>query len=98
MNRWLGLACLLLTAGPAAAAPLKAAVFDFQFSNLSPVPTDAADAARLKRVSAELRALLERKGLYIVISTDPVRAAVAKSAVGRIRVPSNKVDVLCQLG
>ncbi|WP_345821589.1 DUF3280 domain-containing protein [Methylobacterium fujisawaense] len=80
MNRWLGLACLLLTAGPAAGAPLKAAVFDFQFSNLSPVPSDAADAARLKRVSAELRALLEKKGLYIVISTDPVRAAVAKSA------------------
>ncbi|MGH1572478.1 DUF3280 domain-containing protein [Methylobacterium sp. P31] len=62
------------------AAPQKAAVFDFQFSDLSPVPSDPADKARLKRVSAELRDLLQTKGLFTVISTDPVREEVAKRA------------------
>lgn len=73
-------AVLLAAGGPASAAPEKAAVFDFQFSNLSPVPSDAADTARLKRVSAELRDLLQRRGLFTVVSTDPVRNEVAKSA------------------
>ncbi|WP_457106389.1 DUF3280 domain-containing protein [Methylobacterium sp. P5_C11] len=73
-------ALVLLAGGPAAAAPPKAAVFDFQFSNLSPVPTDAADTARLKRVSAELRDLLEKNALFVVVSTDPVRGEVARSA------------------
>ena len=72
--------CLLLTTGLAHAAPEKAAVFDFQFSNLSPVPADAADAARLKRVSAELRDLLQKKGLFTVVPVDPVRDEVARSA------------------
>jgi hypothetical protein len=71
---------LLAASDPVGAAPEKAAVFDFQFSNLSPVPSDTADAQRLKRVSAELRDLLQKKGLFTVVSTDPVRDAVAKSA------------------
>jgi hypothetical protein len=80
MKHLIGLVPLLLVpAGSAAAAPPKAAVFDFQFSNLSPVPGDAADTARLKRVSAELRELLEKKGLFVVVSTAPVRDEVAKS-------------------
>ena len=59
MNRSSLLAgCLLATTASAGAAPEKAAVFDFQFSNLSPVPSDAADAARLKRTRAELRDVL----------------------------------------
>ncbi|MGU3417214.1 DUF3280 domain-containing protein [Methylobacterium sp. D54C] len=79
MNRLLALATVLLAAGPAAAAPPRAAVSDFHFSNLSPVPGDAADTARLKRVSAELRDLLQKKGLYVVVSTEPVRDEVARS-------------------
>ncbi|MDP4022227.1 DUF3280 domain-containing protein [Methylobacterium sp. NEAU 140] len=65
-------------AGPALAASKKAAVFDLQYSNLSPVPTDAAEHERLKRTSAELRDLLRDKGLFTVVSTDPVRDEVAK--------------------
>ncbi|MGU3666955.1 DUF3280 domain-containing protein [Methylobacterium sp. A49B] len=81
MNRsTLRAGCLLMLASAARAAPEKAAVFDFQFSNLSPVPSDAADTARLKRVSAELRDLLAKKGLFTVVSVDPVREEVAKSA------------------
>lgn len=72
-------AALLLAASvPALAAPPKAAVFDFQYSNLSPVPTDSADIARLQRVSDEFRALLTEKGLFTVVSTAPVRAEVSK--------------------
>ncbi|AYO82966.1 DUF3280 domain-containing protein [Methylobacterium brachiatum] len=73
-------AALLLAAGPAFAAPEKAAVFDFQFSNLSPVPGDEADRARLDRTSAQLRDLLAKKGLFEVVPTDPVKEEVAKSA------------------
>ena len=67
------IALFLVAGGSALTAPEKAAVFDFQFSNLSPVPSDRADTARLKRVSAHLRALLQTKGLFTVVSVDPVR-------------------------
>ena len=73
-------AVLTLAAGMAQAAPPKAAVFDFQFANLSPIAPDAAEQERLKRVSVELRDLLAQKGLYTIVSTDPVKADVAKSA------------------
>jgi hypothetical protein len=73
------IAIFLVAGGSALAAPEKAAVFDFQFSNLSPVPSDRADTARLNRVSA-LRDLLQTKGLFTVVSVDPVRDEVAKSA------------------
>ena len=72
--------CLLVVATTTHAAPEKAAVFDFQFSNLSPVPSDTANVERLKRVSAALRDLLQKKGLFTVISVDPVRDEVARSA------------------
>lgn len=71
---------LTFAAGMAHAAPQKAAVFDFQFANLSPVAPDAAEQDRLKRISAELRDLLAQKGLYTIVSTDPVKDQVAKSA------------------
>jgi hypothetical protein len=74
------IAIFLVAGGSALAAPEKAAVFDFQFSNLSPVPSDRADTARLNRVSAQLRDLLQTKGLFSVVSVDPVRDEVAKSA------------------
>lgn len=65
---------------PARAEPEKLAVFDFQFSNLSPVPADEAEQARLKRISEELRTLLAESGRYRIVSTDPVKAEVEKSA------------------
>ena len=75
------LACVLLAVGHAAqAGPEKAAVFDFQFANLSPLAPDAAERERLKRISTELRDLLARKGLFTIVSTDPVREEVARGA------------------
>lgn len=71
-------AALLAASMPALAAPPKAAVFDFQYSNLSPVPTDTADTARLQRVSDQFRALLTEKGLFAIVSTAPVREEVLK--------------------
>ncbi|GJE61876.1 DUF3280 domain-containing protein [Methylobacterium trifolii] len=76
----LAAAILGLSAGAVQAAPEKAAVFDFQFSNLSPVPPDAQEQERLKRISAELRDLLEKKGLFTIVSTEPVKDEVAKSS------------------
>ena len=78
MVRIAAVAAILLAAGmPASAAPEKAAVFDFEFSNLSPVPDDQANQARLRRVSDAFRTLLETKGLFTVVSTAPVHAEVA---------------------
>jgi hypothetical protein len=70
----------LSAVGPVLAAPEKAAVFDFQFSNLSPVPADEANRARLDRTSAQLRNLLQAKGLFVIVPTDPMKDEVAKSA------------------
>lgn len=55
-------------------------MLDFQFSNLLPVPIDAADTARLKRGSAKLQNLLEKNALFVVVSTDPVRGGLVRSA------------------
>ncbi|MCJ2053816.1 DUF3280 domain-containing protein [Methylobacterium sp. J-070] len=62
------------------AEPPKAAVFDFQLANLGAQgPTDA-DVARLGPLSDLLRAQLKVTGRYEVVSTDPVKAEVAKGA------------------
>ena len=81
-TRALALAVLpaLALCAPAEAEPEKAAVFDFQFSNLSPVPPDDTEKARLIRISEELRTLLKDSGRYTVVSTDPVKGEVETSA------------------
>ncbi|MCJ2005658.1 DUF3280 domain-containing protein [Methylobacterium sp. J-092] len=71
---------LALAATGARAAPAKAAMFDVQFANLSPVAPDAAETGRLKRIGTEFRDLLQNKGLFTVVSAEPVREEVARSA------------------
>ena len=74
-----GVAVLSL-ATAAHAEPPKAAVFDFQLANLGAQgPTDA-DTARLGPLSDLLRTQLKDSGRYQIVSTDPVRVEVAKSA------------------
>src|SRR6195952_3273515 len=73
-------ATMLLAATAAHAEPPKAAVFDFQLANLGAQgPTDA-DVARLSPLSDLLRAQLKDTGRYEIVSTDPVKAEVAKGA------------------
>jgi hypothetical protein len=70
----------ILTASAAHAAPEKAAVFDFQLANLGIVPPTPADQDRLPRLSDQLRKLLADSGRYAIVSVDPVKGDVAKSA------------------
>jgi hypothetical protein len=58
----------LCAATPAAAAGNKIMVFDFYFDNTSLEPTSAAESARLKTISDNLRADLQKSGNYDVIS------------------------------
>ncbi len=58
----------------------RAAVFDFQMANLGIVPTTQADKDRLPRLSDQLRKMLSDSGRYEVVSTDPVKADVARAA------------------
>ncbi len=59
-------ACLAVA--PAKADAPKIIVFDFYFDNTSLEPTSAAETARLKSVSDQLRAGLTKSGRYDVIS------------------------------
>jgi hypothetical protein len=63
-----------------AQAAEKAAVFDFQLSNLDAQPPTQADLDRLPRISDELRQELSKSGLYDIVSTAPLKAEVEKSA------------------
>lgn len=71
---------LALAAGSAHAEPERVAVFDFQFAKGAPTEPTEEERARLRRTSDELRTLLTESGRYTVVSTDPVREDVAKSA------------------
>jgi hypothetical protein len=63
-----------------AQAAEKAAVFDFQLSNLDAQPPTQADLDRLPRISDELRQELSKSGLYDIVSTAPLKAEVEKGA------------------
>ena len=63
-----------------AQAAEKAAVFDFQMANLGIVAPTPADQDRLPRLSDQLRSLLAASGRYTIVSTDPEKDEVAKSA------------------
>ncbi|MBB5764261.1 hypothetical protein HNR01_003900 [Methylorubrum rhodesianum] len=71
---------LSLFVGVARAEPEKAAVFDFQFAKGAPTEPSEAEHERLRRTSETLRALMAESGRYTLVSTDPVREEVAKSA------------------
>ena len=70
----------LFAATAARAEPPKAAVFDFQLANLGAQPPTEADKARLGPLSDLLRQQLQDSGRYRVVSTEPVKEDVAKSA------------------
>ncbi|AWN40463.1 DUF3280 domain-containing protein [Methylobacterium durans] len=68
----------LLASTAAHAGPPKAAVFDFQLADQGALgPTDA-DQARLAPLSDILRFLLTESGRYQIVSTEAVKAEVAK--------------------
>ncbi|MEA1831447.1 DUF3280 domain-containing protein [Methylobacterium durans] len=73
-------AAVILLAGAAGAEPAKVAVFDFQFAGGTPVAPTEEDRARLKRTSEEFRTLLKDSGRYALVSTEPVREDVGRTA------------------
>ncbi|MGH1592274.1 DUF3280 domain-containing protein (plasmid) [Methylobacterium phyllosphaerae] len=76
----MALAATLLGSTAARAEPPKAAVFDFQLANLGAQGPTEADMARLGPLSDLLRQQLRETGRYQIVSTDPVKADVAKGA------------------
>ncbi len=76
----LALFCSLVLPTAVRAEPEKVAVFDFQFARGAPTEPTEAEHERLRRTSDTLRRLLTESGRYAVVSTDPVRDDVAKSA------------------
>lgn len=74
------LTALAMSVPPLAArAAEKAAVFDFQMANLGQLPPTKSDYDRLPKISDQFRELLKESGRYDIVSTDPVKADVAKS-------------------
>ena len=84
MRRWyptaLTMNAILLATTCAQAEAPSAAVFDFQLANLGAQGPTEADKARLEPLTDLLRKQLSDSGRYRIISTDPVRDEVAKSA------------------
>ena len=70
----------LFAATGARAEPPKAAVFDFQLANLGAQPPTDADKARLGPLSDLLRRQLQDSGRYQIVSTEPIKDEIAKSA------------------
>lgn len=70
------LACAVLLC-PAAglAAPLRAAIFGFEFDDTSPEAPRPEEMARLRMLDGELRELLRRSGQYVSADMTPVAAA-----------------------
>jgi len=75
----IALAALLLPVGYAEAAPAKIVVFDFYLDNTSMEKTTVAETARLKRISDELRAALQKSGQYEVARGADVQSAAVQS-------------------
>jgi hypothetical protein len=71
---------MLFAATVAHAEPPKAAVFDFQLANLGAQGPTEADVARLSPLSDLLRQQLKETGRFEIVSTDPVKAEVARGA------------------
>lgn len=84
MNCWypsaLAMSALLIGTTFAQAEVPSAAVFDFQLANLGAQGPTEADKKRLGPLTDLLREQLRSSGRYRIVSTDPVRHEVAKSA------------------
>jgi hypothetical protein len=78
--RWMPIAVAMSCFAPVAhAEPPKAAVFNFQLANLGAQGPTKADVARLGPISDLLRQQLKDTGRYEIVSTDLVKADVAKA-------------------
>ncbi|MGH6679770.1 MAG: DUF3280 domain-containing protein [Bradyrhizobium sp.] len=75
----IALVALLLPIGYAEAAPAKLMVFDFYLDNTSLTPTTDAEKTRLKRISKELRDVLQKSGQYDVAPGPDVESAAVQS-------------------
>ena len=71
-------AATLLAAPLAGAAERRAAVFDVELMDTSGEGEAPAHAARIAAASAELRALVDRSGVYTVLPTAPVATRLAE--------------------
>lgn len=69
------IAALLLPFAHAEAAPAKIMVFDFYLDNTSLEPTSAAETARIKTISGELRAALQKSREYDVTPGREIQSA-----------------------
>lgn len=65
-----------LHAAPAAAEPVRMAVFDFSLIDTSPAPPSDAELARLQRLSDALRAALSRRFTVVDAATLQSKLAV----------------------
>ena len=81
--RILGLAIALFLSSPAAAEPLKAAVFDFELLDTSlqgeMKGPQADEQRRLKDVTDQLRKGLAETGKFVIVDLSPVNAAAHAS-------------------
>lgn len=84
MNCWypsaLAMSALLIGTTCAQAEAPSAAIFDFQLANLGAQGPTEADKKRLGPLTDLLREQLRSSGRYRIVSTDPLRDEVAKSA------------------
>ena len=72
-------ACLAVAAAPdAGAAEPRIAVFDLELLDTSGAATTPEEAARVRKVTQQLREGLDQPGRYQVVSIEPVRERVAR--------------------
>jgi hypothetical protein len=70
-------AAVALFAFSAESAPKKILVYDFHLDNTSLEPTSDAERARIARISDELRADLQKSGLYEVLDQKTAEKALS---------------------
>jgi hypothetical protein len=79
----LGAALLAAPAGPAAAAPVKLALFDFEYEDFSAAASAGtetpADVEKVARVTNEVRRLFQGSGRYSLVDVGTADAAPAKA-------------------
>ncbi len=78
----------------AQAAPQKILVFDFYFDNTSVEPSSEVEEARMKRISDDLRAALQKSGDYDVTSSSEAFSSIQQAglvACGWLQKVSNLI-------
>lgn len=93
MRAWLPL-IVMIVGGPAAAEPVKIAVFDFTLINTSPAESSAEELARLHRLSDQLRRSLGDR--FTVVDAAPSQARLDGQSIRACN--GCEVDISRQLG